>query len=54
MMSYVSLSNSFWGHALETAQYILNLVPFKAISTTLKEPGLGESLVWIMFGFGVV
>ena len=37
MMSYASLSNSFWGYALETAQYIMNLIPSKAISTTMKE-----------------
>ena len=37
MMSYASLPNSFWGHALETTQYIINLVPSKAVSTTLKE-----------------
>ena len=45
MMSYVSLPNFFWGHALEISQYILNLVPSKAVSTTPKSFGLGESLV---------
>ena len=52
MMSYVSLSNSFWGHALETAQYILNSVPSKVISTTPKElwtrrkPSFGHVRIW--------
>ena len=27
MMSYSDLPNSFWGYALETSTYILNLVP---------------------------
>ena len=27
MMSYGSLLSNFWGYALETTQYILNLVP---------------------------
>ena len=48
MMSYASLSNFFWGHALEIPQYNLNLVSSKAVSTTLKElwtkrkPSLGH------------
>ena len=52
MMSYASLPTFFWGHALETAQYILNLVPSKAVSTTLKElwtgrkPSLGHVRIW--------
>ena len=37
MMSYASLPNYFWGYALETAQYIMNLVPSKVISTTPEE-----------------
>ena len=37
MMSYASLPVSFWGYALETTQYLLNLVPFKVIFTTPKE-----------------
>ena len=45
MMSYASLLVSFWGYTLETAQYLLNLVPSKAISTTPRNFGLGESLV---------
>ena len=31
MMSYSDLPNSFWGHALETIVYILNLVLSKSI-----------------------
>ena len=48
MMSYAS----FWGYALKIAQYLLNLVPFKAISTTPKElwtgrkPSLGHVRIW--------
>ena len=37
MMSYASLLESFWRYALEIAQYILNLVPSKVVSTTSKE-----------------
>ena len=50
-MSYASLPDSFWGYALETTQYILNLVPSKVVSTTPNElwfgrkPSLGH--VWI-------
>ena len=45
MMSYASLPVSFWGYALETTQYLLNLVPSKMISTTPKELWTSESLV---------
>ena len=34
MMSYSNFSNFFWGYALETAAYILNLVPSKSAPTT--------------------
>ena len=34
MMSYSDLPNSFWGHALEMAAYVLNLVPSKSVTTT--------------------
>ena len=37
MLSYSSLPESFWGYALETAAYILNLVPFKSVSKTPTE-----------------
>ena len=52
MMSYASLPNSFWGYALETTQYVLNLVPSKLVSTTPKElwfgrkPNLGYVRIW--------
>ena len=52
MMSYASLLVSFWGYALETTQYLLNLVPSKAISITPKElwtgrkPSLGHVRIW--------
>ena len=42
MMSYASLPNSFWGCAVKTSQYILNLVPSKAVSTTPKELWTGR------------
>ena len=32
MFSYSSLPNSFWGYALQTAMYILNVVPSKSVS----------------------
>ena len=34
MMSYSDMPNSFWGHALETTTYILNLVPSKSVPIT--------------------
>ena len=34
MMSYESLPSNFWGYALKTVQYILNLVPSKAMVGT--------------------
>ena len=43
---------SFWGYALETTQYLQNLVPSKAISTTPKElwtgrkSSLGHVRIW--------
>ena len=35
MMSYSSLPISFWGYSLQTAVYILNVVPSKSIEKTL-------------------
>ena len=52
MMSYGSLPSNFWGYALETAQYILNLVPSKTVPTIPKElwtgrkPSLGDVRIW--------
>ena len=51
MISYASLPNFFGGYTLEITQYIMNLVPSKAVSTTPKElwTGTKSSLghVWI-------
>ena len=41
-MSYASLLVSFWRYALETVQYLLNLVPSKVISTTPKKLWTGR------------
>ena len=32
MMNFAQLLDSFWGHAVETAAYILNMVPSKSVS----------------------
>ena len=32
MMSYSDMPNSFWGDALETTAYILNLLPSKLVA----------------------
>ena len=51
-MSYASIPYFFYEYALETTQYILNLVPFKAVSTIPKElwfglkPSLGHVRIW--------
>ena len=51
-MSYATLPVSCWGYALETSQYLLNLVPSKAISTAPKElwtgrkSSLGHVRIW--------
>ncbi|GER48025.1 retrotransposon protein [Striga asiatica] len=37
MMSYSRLPDSFWGLALETTSYILNMVPSKSVDTTPYE-----------------
>ena len=37
MMSYSSLPISFWGYSLQTAVYILNVVPSKSIQKTPLE-----------------
>ena len=42
MMIYASLPTFFWGYALKIAQYILNLVPSKAVSTTPEELWTGR------------
>ena len=52
MMSYSDMPNSFWGHALETTTYILNLVPSKSVPITPTElwngrkPSLRHVRIW--------
>ena len=41
MLSYSTLPISFWGYALNTAMYLLNLVPSKSIPKTLVELWIG-------------
>ena len=42
MLSYSTLPISFWGHALNTAMYLLNLVPSKFVPKTLVELWIGR------------
>ena len=42
VMSYSDLSISFWGHAVETTAYILNLVPSKSVPTSPTELWTGR------------
>ena len=52
MMSYSSLPISFWGYSLQTAIYILNVVPSKSIKKTPLElwnghkPSLRHFCIW--------
>ena len=52
MFSYSSLPISFWGYALQTAVYVLNLVPFKSVPKTPLElwngckPSLRHIHIW--------
>ena len=52
MMCFTSLPISFWGHALETAIYLLNRVPSKSVSGTPyeiwrgKKPSLKYFKIW--------
>ena len=52
MLSYSSLPISFWGYAIETAMYLLNLVPSKTIPKTPTElwkgrkPSLSHIRIW--------
>ena len=43
MMSFTSLPLSFWGYALETAAYLLNRVPSKAVPKTPYEMWYGKT-----------
>lgn len=42
IISYSNLPDSFWGYALETAAYILNLVPPKSVPSTRTELWTGR------------
>ena len=52
MLSYSSLPISFWGYALETATYLLNLILSKLVSKTPTElwkgrkPSLNHIRIW--------
>ena len=52
MLSYSSLPVLFWGYALETAMYILNLVPSKSVPKTSTKlwsgckPSLNHIRIW--------
>ncbi|XP_073121767.1 uncharacterized protein [Henckelia pumila] len=52
MMSYASLPTSFWGYALQTTVYILNVVPSKSIPKTPielwngRKPSLRHFRIW--------
>ena len=52
MLSYSSLPISFWGYALETTTYLLNLIPSKSVSKTPTElwngrkPSLNHIRIW--------
>ena len=52
MLSYSSLPISFWGYSLETATYLLNLIPSKSVSKTPTElwnghkPSLNHIRIW--------
>ena len=45
MMSYSTLPITFWGYALNTVMYLLNLVPSKSVPKTPVELWNGVSLV---------
>ena len=52
MMSQTYLPISFWGYALETAAFLLNRIPSKAVEKTpyelwtRKSPGLSFLKIW--------
>ena len=52
MMSYSSLQISFWGYSLQTAVYILNIVPSKSVQKTPlglwngHKPSLRHFCIW--------
>ena len=44
-MSLFTLALSFWGYALETTTYILNMVPSKSVPKTPMEIWIGRKLI---------
>ena len=52
MLSYSTLPISFWGYALSTTMYLLNLVPSKSVPKTLVElwtrrkPSMRHLRIW--------
>ena len=42
ILSYLTLPISFWGYALNTAMYLLNLVPLKFVPKTPVELWIGR------------
>ena len=52
MMSYSTLAISFWGYALNTAMYLLNLVPSKSVPKTpvelwnMRKPSMRHLHIW--------
>ena len=54
MMSQYDLLISFWGYALETAAFILNRVPTKAVERHHMRYGLEKYLVCLFLRFGDV
>ena len=51
MMSQYDLPISFWGYALETAAFILNRVPTKAIEKTPYRYGLEKHPICLFLRF---
>ena len=54
MMSQANLLTFFWGFAHETATFLLNRTPNKAVKKTLYEIWTGRKPICLSFGFGVV
>ena len=52
MMSYAQLPDSFWGHTVETAIYILNNVHSKSVLEHFPNCGEGIKVVYITSEFG--
>ena len=54
MMSRIDLPISLWGYALETAVFLLNRIPSKAVEKTPYELWTGKRLVFLFSRFLVV